>query len=105
VGYPDIAEITLINPGDILFLYTDGVYDAAFPSSQRRGGCAVNEKPRSCLIPRQTGWSGRSFFAGLTTPSAPFKGGFATFVLCRVHPSSARRGMLLIFKLTHYRNF
>jgi hypothetical protein len=27
--YPDIAEITLINPGDILFLYTDGVYDGS----------------------------------------------------------------------------
>ncbi len=25
----DIAEITLINPGDILFLYTDGVYDGS----------------------------------------------------------------------------
>jgi serine phosphatase RsbU (regulator of sigma subunit) len=23
----DVAEITLLNPGDILFLYTDGVYD------------------------------------------------------------------------------
>jgi serine phosphatase RsbU (regulator of sigma subunit) len=28
-GYSDIAEITLINPGDILFLYTDGVYDGS----------------------------------------------------------------------------
>ena len=27
--YSDIAEITLINPGDILFLYTDGVYDGS----------------------------------------------------------------------------
>ena len=26
-GCSDVAEITLINPGDILFLYTDGVYD------------------------------------------------------------------------------
>src|SRR5579872_1584007 len=25
--YSDVAEMTLINPGDILFLYTDGVYD------------------------------------------------------------------------------
>ena len=25
--YSDIAEIALINPGDILFLYTDGIYD------------------------------------------------------------------------------
>jgi serine phosphatase RsbU (regulator of sigma subunit) len=27
--YLDIAEITLINPGDLLFLYTDGVYDGS----------------------------------------------------------------------------
>jgi serine phosphatase RsbU (regulator of sigma subunit) len=26
---PDVAEITLINPGDILFLYSDGVYDGS----------------------------------------------------------------------------
>lgn len=28
-GCSDVAEITLMNPGDILFLYTDGVYDGA----------------------------------------------------------------------------
>jgi hypothetical protein len=28
-GCADIAELTLINPGDILFLYTDGVYDGS----------------------------------------------------------------------------
>jgi serine phosphatase RsbU (regulator of sigma subunit) len=28
-NYSDIAEITLINPGDILFLYTDGIYDGS----------------------------------------------------------------------------
>ena len=27
--YSDIAEITLMNPSDILFLYTDGVYDGS----------------------------------------------------------------------------
>jgi serine phosphatase RsbU (regulator of sigma subunit) len=27
--YSDVAEITLIKPGDILFLYTDGVYDGS----------------------------------------------------------------------------
>src|SRR6202453_270093 len=27
--YSDVAEIALINPGDILFLYTDGVYDGS----------------------------------------------------------------------------
>jgi len=29
VGYSDVAEIALIHPGDILFLYTDGVYDGS----------------------------------------------------------------------------
>jgi serine phosphatase RsbU (regulator of sigma subunit) len=34
-GYSDVAELTLINPGDILFLYTDGVYDGS-DEGQRR---------------------------------------------------------------------
>jgi serine phosphatase RsbU (regulator of sigma subunit) len=33
--YSDIAEITLINPGDILFLYTDGVYDGSDAAIRR----------------------------------------------------------------------
>jgi serine phosphatase RsbU (regulator of sigma subunit) len=31
----DVAEITLMSPGDILFLYTDGVYDGS--DAQDRG--------------------------------------------------------------------
>jgi serine phosphatase RsbU (regulator of sigma subunit) len=31
----DVAEITLINPGDILFLYTDGVYDGSDKEERR----------------------------------------------------------------------
>ena len=31
----DVAEITLINPGDILFLYTDGVYDGSDEDERR----------------------------------------------------------------------
>jgi len=31
----DIAELTLINPGDILFLYTDGVYDGSDETERR----------------------------------------------------------------------
>lgn len=34
-GSADVAELTLINPGDILFLYTDGVYDGT-DEAQRR---------------------------------------------------------------------
>jgi hypothetical protein len=33
--YSDIAEIALINPGDILFLYTDGVYDGSDEEERR----------------------------------------------------------------------
>src|SRR5208282_6085258 len=33
--YPDMAEIALINPGDILFLYTDGVYDGSDEEERR----------------------------------------------------------------------
>jgi serine phosphatase RsbU (regulator of sigma subunit) len=32
----DVAEITLISPGDILFLYTDGVYDGTDEAERRR---------------------------------------------------------------------
>ena len=31
------------------------LFEGIFPSSQRRGGCAVNEKLRSHLIPRRRG--------------------------------------------------
>jgi serine phosphatase RsbU (regulator of sigma subunit) len=32
----DVAEITLMSPGDILFLYTDGVYDGSDDGDRRR---------------------------------------------------------------------
>ena len=32
----DVAEITLMNPGDILFLYTDGVYDGSDDEQRRK---------------------------------------------------------------------
>ena len=32
----DVAEITLMNPGDILFLYTDGVYDGTDEEQRRQ---------------------------------------------------------------------
>jgi serine phosphatase RsbU (regulator of sigma subunit) len=32
----DVAEITLMSPGDILFLYTDGVYDGSDDEERRR---------------------------------------------------------------------
>ena len=47
---------------------------AAFPSSQRRGSCAIN-KCRGATKAAQTGVvrPERSRFAELTTPSAPIK--------------------------------
>jgi hypothetical protein len=50
-----------------------------FPSWNRRGGCAIKKKTASEAA--QTGWSDQRayIFAELTTPAAPFKGGFAAF--------------------------
>ena len=31
----DVAEITLMSPGDLLFLYSDGVYDGSNPQDRR----------------------------------------------------------------------
>jgi serine phosphatase RsbU (regulator of sigma subunit) len=36
VNSSNIAEITLMSPGDILFLYTDGIYDGS--DEQERAG-------------------------------------------------------------------
>jgi hypothetical protein len=62
-----------------------GLEARVFPSWNRRGGCAIKKKTASEAA--QTGWSvvTKCFamhflqhFPQLTTPSAPFKGGFAT---------------------------
>jgi serine phosphatase RsbU (regulator of sigma subunit) len=45
--YSDIAEIALINPGDILFLYTDGVYDGS--DAGIRGELEAVMRDRCCL--------------------------------------------------------
>src|SRR5467141_2127233 len=47
-----------------------------FPSSERRGGCAIKKMLRSLLMKAQTGWSvpdnvSTSAFTIMTTPSAP----------------------------------
>jgi serine phosphatase RsbU (regulator of sigma subunit) len=36
VSFTDVAEITLMSPGDIIFLYTDGVYDGGDEPDRRR---------------------------------------------------------------------
>jgi hypothetical protein len=35
-SFSDIAEITLMSPGDILFLYSDGVYDGTDEEQQQK---------------------------------------------------------------------
>jgi serine phosphatase RsbU (regulator of sigma subunit) len=39
----DVAEITLMSPGDILFLYTDGVYDGSDEGERRRLEAVMRE--------------------------------------------------------------
>lgn len=36
----DIADLTLIRPGDSLFLYTDGVYDGSDQEEREKLSCA-----------------------------------------------------------------
>src|SRR6185312_8487465 len=36
INSDDLSEITLMSPGDILFLYTDGVYDGSDPEDRRQ---------------------------------------------------------------------
>jgi serine phosphatase RsbU (regulator of sigma subunit) len=42
----DVAELTLMSPGDILFLYTDGVYDGYDEQEQKRIEDVVREHYR-----------------------------------------------------------
>ena len=39
----DVAEITLMSPGDILFLYTDGVYDGSDDEERQRLEAVLRE--------------------------------------------------------------
>ena len=48
VNSSDVAEITLMSPGDILFLYTDGVYDGSDAEERRQLEAVMRE---SCLLP------------------------------------------------------
>jgi serine phosphatase RsbU (regulator of sigma subunit) len=44
----DVAEITLLNPGDILFLYTDGIYDGSDAEQRQQLEAVVREH---CRLP------------------------------------------------------
>src|SRR2546422_3558335 len=57
-----------------------------FPSSERRGGCAIKKMLRSLLTKAQTGWSvpddvSTSTCTIMTTPSAPLRRLRAFFLL------------------------
>ncbi|PYS17305.1 MAG: hypothetical protein DMG11_35195 [Acidobacteria bacterium] len=62
--------------------------DRVFPSSERRGGCAIKKMLRSLLMKAQTGWSvpdnvSRSTSTIMTTPSAPLRRLRAFFLLAQ----------------------
>jgi serine phosphatase RsbU (regulator of sigma subunit) len=44
----DVAELKLMSPGDILFLYTDGVYDGSDQEERRKLENVMRER---CLLP------------------------------------------------------
>lgn len=44
----DVAEITLMSPGDILFLHTDGVYDGSDAKDRGKLEAVIREH---CLLP------------------------------------------------------
>ena len=69
------------------------------PLLEKEGGCAFNKKSRSYLLSRRRGGQFGAMVrpedsAGLTTPSAPFKGGFAIFSLVSRPPLLFKEGNL-----------
>src|SRR5438128_12042120 len=61
-----------------LYEGVNGLQGRVFPSSERRGGCAIKKMLRSLLMKAQTGWSvpdnlSTSTFTIMTTPSAPLR--------------------------------
>src|SRR5712664_1146217 len=76
-----------------------------FPSSERRGGCAVKKMLRSLLIKAQTGWSvpdnvTTSTFTIMTTPSAPLRRLRAFFLLAQP-PLLSQEGNPLSWQFIH----
>src|SRR5438128_1176972 len=76
-----------------------------FPSSERRGGCAVKKMLRSLLIKAQTGWSvpdnvTTSTFTIMTTPSAPLRRLRAFFLLAQP-PLLSQEGNTLSCQFIH----
>src|SRR6266850_373305 len=76
-----------------------------FPSSERRGGCAIKKMLRSLLMKAQTGWSvpdnvSRSTFTLMTTPSAPLRRLRAFFLLAQP-PLLFQEGNTLSWQFIH----
>ena len=73
---PNVAEGIRMKPHA-----SEGVnelQERVFPSSERRGGCAIKKMLRSLLMTAQTGWSvpdnvSTATFTTMTTPSAPLR--------------------------------
>ena len=73
--------------------------ERVFPSSERRGGCAIKKMLRSLLMKAQTGWSfpdnvTTSAFYIMTTPSAPLRR-LRTFFLLAQPPLLFQEGNTL----------
>src|SRR5947209_10888445 len=76
-----------------------------FPSSERRGGCAIKKMLRSLLMKAQTGWSvpynvTTSTFTIMTTPSAPLRRLRAFFLLAQP-PLLFQEGNTLSWRFIH----
>src|SRR6266446_1352568 len=79
--------------------------DRVFPSSERRGGCAIKKMLRSLLIKAQTGWSVPdnvtiSTSTIMTTPSAPLRR-LRTFLLLAQPPLLFQEGNTLSWQFIH----
>src|SRR2546427_1012083 len=76
-----------------------------FPSSERRGGCAIKKMLRSLLMKAQTGWSvpdtvTTSTFTIMPTPSAPLRRLRAFFLLAQP-PLLFQEGNTLSWQFIH----
>ena len=76
-----------------------------FPSSERRGGCAIKKMLRSLLMKAQTGWSvpdnvRTSTFTIMTTPSAPLRR-LRVFFLLAQPPLLFQEGNTLSWQFIH----
>src|SRR6266436_2725527 len=82
------AGISVIPEKPALIEGVNELQGRVFPSSERRGGCAIKKMLRSLLMKAQTGWSvpdnvSTQTFTIMTTPSAPLRRLRAFFLLAQ----------------------